>query len=260
MSLVFNMVGGGSGGFSATDAVLHVQAPAGSTATISKGGTTKSDAGHENADNSSIYDYYFAIKASQFDSVNPWTVTATLGNYTASDTIIIDSADGYDLALDYTLWLIRDGSSEFGTITAAAVPALSTTTTAYTPTISYYSSYVEIGYSSSASTGGGGIGYWSDSKIDLSKYSKIHIDGTVRNPTSYTTNAGLSLWTAIGSNQTQNRILFAEMPAHDSTNYVSYSMDIDISTLTDLAYCGLKVYRGTSGYVVIRVENCYFEV
>ena len=106
---ILNMVGGGGGGLSATDALLRVQAPAGSTVTITKGGTTKTDAGHENADDHTVYDYYFIIHASQFDSVNPWTVTATLGTNTTSDTIIIDSADEYDLVLDYNLWLIRNG-------------------------------------------------------------------------------------------------------------------------------------------------------
>lgn len=92
---------GGGGGLSATDALLRVQAPAGSTVTITKGGTTKTDAGHENADDHTVYDYYFIIHASQFDGVNPWTVTATLGGESASDTVIIDSADEYDVELSF---------------------------------------------------------------------------------------------------------------------------------------------------------------
>lgn len=97
-----NAVGSG-GGLKATDAILRVIAPAGSTVTISKGTVSKSDLGHENSDDSSVYDYYFIIHASQFDSVNPWTVTATLGGDSASDTVIIDSADEYDVILSYLL-------------------------------------------------------------------------------------------------------------------------------------------------------------
>lgn len=97
MSLTLNMVGGGGGGLKATDALLRVQAPAGSTVTVSKGTTTKTDLGHENADDHTVYDYYFIIHASQFDSVNPWTVTATLSGDSASDTIVIDTADEYDV-------------------------------------------------------------------------------------------------------------------------------------------------------------------
>ena len=110
MSLVLNMVGGGSGGgMSATDAILRVQAPAGSTVTISKGGVSKSDAGHENADDNTVYDYYFIIHQSQFDSVNPWAVVSTLGIYSKSQTVIIDTADEYNLAVTYSYYLIKDG-------------------------------------------------------------------------------------------------------------------------------------------------------
>ena len=98
---ILNMVGGGSGGLKSTDAILRVIAPAGSTVTISKGTVSKSDQGHENASDTSLYDYYFIIHASQFDSVNPWTVTGTLGSDTAIKTIIIDSADEYDVLMEY---------------------------------------------------------------------------------------------------------------------------------------------------------------
>ena len=109
MSLTLNMVGGGGGGLSAPDALLRVQAPAGSTVTITKGTTTKTDLGHENADDHTVYDYYFIIHQSQFDSVNAWTVTATLSGDTASDTIIIDAADEYDVELSYYVYLFKDG-------------------------------------------------------------------------------------------------------------------------------------------------------
>lgn len=101
---------GGGGGLQSTDAILRVIAPAGSTVTISKGGVSKSDLGHENAADTSLYDYYFIIHASQFDSVNPWTVTATLGSDTDSSTIIIDTADEYDVVLEYGYFLYRDGN------------------------------------------------------------------------------------------------------------------------------------------------------
>lgn len=101
MSLTLNMVGGGSGGgeILPTDALLRVQATAGATVTITKGVVTKSDLGHENALDPTYYDYYFIIHQSQFDSVNPWTVTATLGVGVSSDTIIIDDSAEYGMRL-----------------------------------------------------------------------------------------------------------------------------------------------------------------
>lgn len=100
---------GGGGGLQSTDAILRVIAPAGSTVTISKGGVSKSDAGHENTDDNTLYDYYFVIHQSQFDSVNPWTVMATLGSQTKTETIIINAAKEYDVAIAYAIYFVKDG-------------------------------------------------------------------------------------------------------------------------------------------------------
>lgn len=100
---------GGGGEILPTDAILRVQAPAGSTVTITKGSTTKSDMGHENADDATVYDYYFIIHQSQFDSVTPWTVTATLGTQSKSDTVVIDMTDEYNIIISYQFYFIKDG-------------------------------------------------------------------------------------------------------------------------------------------------------
>lgn len=97
------------GGFNRHDALLRVQAPAHSIVTITKGTYHKSDAGHENVADHTVYDYYFIIHQSQFDSVNPWTVTATLGTQTSSGTIIIDTADEYDVELSYNFYIVKNG-------------------------------------------------------------------------------------------------------------------------------------------------------
>ena len=51
----------GDGALKSTDAVLRVQAPAGSLVTISKGAISKYDHGHENISDNTVYDYYFII-------------------------------------------------------------------------------------------------------------------------------------------------------------------------------------------------------
>lgn len=96
--MIFNMVGGGSGGLKATDAVLIVSVPTGSTVTATKSGVTLTPTMWvQNADNT-LDTAIFSVKASTFDS-NPWTVTATLNGDTASDTVVINSAKEYSMEL-----------------------------------------------------------------------------------------------------------------------------------------------------------------
>ena len=150
MSLTLNMVGGGSGGgeILPTDALLRVQAPAGSTVTITKGAVTKSDLGHENALDPSIYDYYFIIHQSQFDSVNPWTVTASLSSYyDVSDTVIIDSADEYDVTLQFKLFLYDLGDENIsltGGLSAYPYKISGAGSTTITPTVVKNASSIRI--------------------------------------------------------------------------------------------------------------------
>lgn len=111
MSKVVNMVGGGSsgGGISANDAVLLVTVPTGSTVTATKGGVALTPTMWVTAANPTLDCAIFIIKASLFDAVNPWTVTATLGTDTASDTVVVDSNKEYDVELPFTLWLVKNG-------------------------------------------------------------------------------------------------------------------------------------------------------
>lgn len=101
MSVTLNMVGGGGSGFSATDAMLRVQAPTGSTVTISKDGTSKTK--DENKafvlnERPTVSVYVFSISSSQFGT---WTVTATRDTESNTDTIVINSAKEYDLYIGY---------------------------------------------------------------------------------------------------------------------------------------------------------------
>ena len=109
MSLTLNMVGGGGGGLSSNDALLAVTVPTGSSVTASKGGAILTPTiWTKNADNT-LDVAIFIIHQSQFDSVNAWTVTATDGTSTKSKTIIIDSADEYDITIVYRIYLIKNG-------------------------------------------------------------------------------------------------------------------------------------------------------
>lgn len=110
--MIFDMTrrsSGGGSGPSASDAILIVTTSAGSTVTATKGSvsltptlwTAAADATQECA--------LFVISAAQFDSSTPWTVTATDGTGTETDTVVIDSNKQYDLLLGYKIWLVKHG-------------------------------------------------------------------------------------------------------------------------------------------------------
>lgn len=114
MSLVFNGVysvvnGGGGGGPSASDAILTVTAPAGSTVTATKGSATLVPTLWTTAADAELECALFVIPPAQFDSTTPWTVTATSGTNTASDTVAIDSNNQYYIELTFTFYLYRNG-------------------------------------------------------------------------------------------------------------------------------------------------------
>ena len=158
---------GGGASLKATDALLRVQAPAGSTVTITKGSVSKTDLGHENADDHTVYDYYFIIHQSQFDSQNAWTVTATLSGDTASDTIIIDAADEYDVELSYRFYIYNLGDE----VSAVTGGYSSNNNGNGTNTFTKYDTYMTL---YSKSTGGAGnICCYTANSIDLTGYNTL---------------------------------------------------------------------------------------
>lgn len=92
---------GGGGGPTSADALLIVKAPAGSTVTATKGGTTLVPTLWTTAADANLECALFVIGSTLFDAQNAWTVTATLGTDTASDTVIVDDNKEYDLAIYY---------------------------------------------------------------------------------------------------------------------------------------------------------------
>ena len=105
----------GGGGPTAADAVIYVSAPAGATITATKGSVTivptlwiSSDSNQENA--------LFVIEATDFDST-PWTVTATSGAQTASETVIVSENKSYNVQLSFAVYFIKQGILQDGLAT-----------------------------------------------------------------------------------------------------------------------------------------------
>lgn len=122
MSLVLNMVGGGGGGsLKDTDAILIVTVPTGSTVTMTKGGVTLTPTMWAQAADPTLDCALFVISPSLFDSVNAWTVTATLRTDTALDTVIIDAAAEYDIVLSYGVVYLFNNGNQCITVTGGWV-------------------------------------------------------------------------------------------------------------------------------------------
>lgn len=259
---ILNMVGGGSGGIKPTDAVLRVIAPAGSVVTITKGSVSRSDAGHANADEPTLYDYYFAISSSLFDSGNPWTVTATLGTQSISESVVIDASNEYDVVLSYTLHLVINGVMQDGNFVPMALKSNSeSSSTAGTPSVSAGSNYIQIAMSSSSGFQTG-IAYLPN-KYDLSKYSKVRVTGTAMN--SFDSSAGflnlsLDAWTSFGSYQTDNRLIQSQVFTAQHSSYTSVDQTVDISSLSNVAYIGFNFAKTASQATGIRITNMWLEV
>lgn len=99
-----------SRGPSSSEAILIVTVPTGSTITATKGGVTLVPTIWTHAADPTLDRALYVIPPSMFDSQNAWTVTATLGTDTASDTVLITTNSEYDLELSYTFWLYHRGN------------------------------------------------------------------------------------------------------------------------------------------------------
>lgn len=110
MSDAFITRRGGGGGLSTLGAVLHVNAPVGSTITLAKGGVTvkvlDANKGHTSAEDDSLADWYYSVSPSNYGS---WTVTATKDAESVSESITVDSNKQYDVELTYNQYLLKDG-------------------------------------------------------------------------------------------------------------------------------------------------------
>ena len=158
-----NCSAGGAGGLPDNAAILRVMAPTGSTVTLTRGAVTKSSTGHTNAADASQNDYYFFIPQTAFSS-SPWTVTATYGGKTDTQTVVIEAADEYDVLMSYDFFLVRNGVLQ----NSVTLGSLSNQTT---PTITD-----ETGYKKLVLPSNSGAVF---SEVDFTQFSTIYIDSAV---------------------------------------------------------------------------------
>lgn len=242
---ILNMVGGGGGGLQATDAILRVIAPAGSTVTISKGGVSKSDAGHENAADNTLYDYYFIIHQSQLDNVNPWTVTATLDGDSASDTVIIDSADEYDVELSFgTLYSPGDSSGWTSMAWSSASGR-----TAHAPTISYGPTSMDLLQDANHS----GIVY--HDPVDLTNFSTLIAKGSFTGHS--VADNGLYVFSSLSGTYYDSSYVSKDSLSHADATDTQF--EIDVSSLTGEYYVAFGLARNSGINAEFVVSEVYLQ-
>ena len=228
----------GGGGLIDSDAILRVIAPAGSVVTISRGGVSKSDNGHENASDNTLYDYYFIIHQSQF-SATAWTVTATLGGSTATGSVVINSSDEYDVTLMYSYYLV-----DSGTLTGEGITKLKTSNTTTQKT----------GYVRFTDTTNNTLGIFSSTDaVDLTNYNTLTITVTGSSSFSYGGNNNVPVicigstrpTSSGGSSDVTGITAYTKLGTGSNVNIAAGTYTLDISSYSGLYYFALCA-AGTS--------------
>lgn len=218
----------GNGRLMPTDALLHIIAPAGSLVTITKGSATETGLGHVNINDPTLYDYYFIIHQSQFDSITPWTVTATIWGVTSTESVLIDSSKAYDVIMPVpNLYLYNSGTY---------TSAYSSSNVITNGSVTEESTYISI-FSVTGSQKFAIYKRWEN--VDLTHYTTITLNITGKAPTDgdfesrifCTKNSSLTY----GGNAEAHNDYYAKA----SAKWVNFVVTLDVSALTGVWYVGV---------------------
>ena len=99
----------GGAGLNGTGALLKIKSETGSIVTVSKGSYSKIIKTSQLDPDDGKQSYWFFQTA----DFGEWTVTATSGTDTVSDTVTIDSNKQYDVELSFNLYLLKNGKFQY---------------------------------------------------------------------------------------------------------------------------------------------------
>ena len=245
---------GGGGGLSPNNALIHVNAPLGSSISFSKGGVTAKildpSKGHANVDGKSA-DYYYSVSTSNFGD---WTITATLSDDSTSDTVTVDTVKQYDVELSYFLYLYKYGNertSVTGGWVAASGPAYSGGASATnTPTLTREEFAL---YATQPKNSGGSIR--PANSFDITPYSTFH--GEIRvvsiESTSY---MRLTIASQIGQYWDSYRLAY--WGPSSTTAEKDYSFNVDVSALSGTVRFFVGMYSPGGTVTAVRIKELYF--
>lgn len=231
MSLTINRIGG-SGGVSESNAILMAHVPTGSTVTASKGGVTLTPKMWVSGSTADEDVAMFIFSPGQFDSVNPWTVTAIDGNKRVDSTITIGANSIYELILTYNLYLFKNGniSSDY---------EISLTGNANTNINADNNLVCNL-----TSNSYGGV--WFSPVIDLNEYERVDI---IIASSSHSYALPIGFRKEIGTPTSENQNIMAKsvsVPTGAINEASIYTIDLTEYQLTDTYYFGLTL-AGTNG-------------
>ena len=229
--MIFVVGSSGSGGPSASDAILTVTVPTGSTVTMTKGGVTLTPTMWVQAADNTLDCALFVIAPNLFDSQNAWTVTATLGTDSASDTVMISSNKQYDLALSYRPYIYRRGYINTALTGGLTNSGYTYSSQALTPA-TYNTDNIYISSNNCAGT---------SQAIDLTDYSTIYYVSRSDNPSNLT-----QPWLGVASSKNLSSYLVRILPDSATESIKS----ADISNLNGNYYIAAMSSSSTGyGYV-----------
>ena len=255
-----NIVGGG--GLKDGDAMLRVQAPAGSTVTISKGTIIKTDGGHQNAIDPNTYDFYFVIRAVYFDSRVPWVVTATdtTTGSEAESTIYITDAYEYNLVMSYRLYLIKNGVKQI-TFTGNTIIESNANYNARAPEESTSGGYLTLTQPKTNPNRRSGS-YATSSSVDVSDYNLLVLEYDIT--TNSNSGSAYSFVTALYANSGSSLPNYQDNATYCQKDWyqgpvtqTGKSISINVSSLsTAMIGIGLNCHNQDVGGTVT-VNNLY---
>ena len=173
---------GSTGGMSPSAAVVHVSAPAGSTITFVKSGITVKtlgpEKGHIKITDSNYADWYWNIVPANYGS---WTITATVGNISLTETLMVNTNKHYDVLL--FIGELYNHGNEYAGVTGGWVVTTALWQNAGSTTFAYKDPYIArgndtiwAGVNQSGYSNGKGFALSTANKIDLTRFSTLKVN------------------------------------------------------------------------------------
>lgn len=252
-----NAGGGGSGGaIKPENAILVVTVPTGSTVTAVKGSISQTPTMWVSGTYPDQDIALFVFTPAQFDSVNPWTITATDGVLTASDTVLITSNKEYEITLYFYLYLFNNGIME----TTVSGGMQATKISGNNGTYSLETVDTNLVAKAQYTSGGNGLSIWygTVNTIDLSNYStlKIKISSAIY-PVFQNWYGKIGVNTTMPTGSIQNWSFLASTQ-FDAVN-TETTFTVDISAINQLCYVGLGGFSGSAGRIEIVMPQIWLE-